>query len=164
MVFDLVSLLPSLQTADLTDLPDEAIVPYVRIYSALYNLVSMNELDAEYGDRHVYLNQLRKLEQEVRKKYAKSTTIKEWASWLNVEYTLHQTTSTRYTSAQDDELWNTATALIDSYLSLQAENNNDVVDEEECFAIMQLIFIQWYGYVEEESEEVPEPIAFARQQ
>ena len=153
-----------MQTLDLTDLPDDAIVPYVRIYSALYNLVSMNELDAEYGDRHIYLNQLRMLEQKVWKKYAKSTTIKEWASWLNVAYTLHQTTSTRYTSAQDDELWNTATALIDNYLSSQVRINDDVIDEEECFAIMQLIFTQWYGYVEEESEEVPEPIVFARQQ
>ena len=163
-MLDLISLLPSLQTLDFTDLPDDAVVPYVRIYSALYNLVSMNELDVEYGDRHIYLNQLRKLEQEVRKKYVKSTTIKEWASWLNVAYTLHQTTSTRYTSAQDDELWNTATALIDNYLSLLEENNVCKVDEEECFTVMQLIFTQWYGYVQEESEEVPKPIAFVRQQ
>ena len=160
-MLDLIPLLPSLQTADLTDLPDDAIVPYVRIYSALYNLVSMNELDAEYGDRHIYLNQLRKLEGILKERYSQSTSITQWATYLKTAYDIVYAGNTTDLRQKSEEYWNTSSSLMELYFNGELYKTADI---DELYAVLSLIFTQWYGYVQEEGEELPEPVAFARRQ
>ena len=132
-MLDFISLLPSLQTLDLTDLPDDAIVPYVRIYSALYNLVSMNELDAEYGDRHIYLNQLRKLEGILKERYSQSTSITQWAISLKTAYDIVYAGNTTDLRQKSEEYWNSASSLIEVYLNSQLHHTASF---EETYAIM----------------------------
>ena len=156
-----ISLLPSLQTLDLTDLPDDAIVPYVRIYSALYNLVSMNELDAEYGDRHIYLNQLRKLEEILKERYSQSSSITQWATYLKTAYDIVYAGNTTDLRQKSEEYWNTSSSLLELYFHGELYKTADI---DELYAVLSLIFTQWYGYVQEEGEDLPEPITFARRQ
>ena len=51
---ELKNILPELQETDVSSLGLEDMLCSAYIYDALYNLVSVNGLDMEYGDRKIY--------------------------------------------------------------------------------------------------------------
>ena len=58
---ELKNILPELQETDVSSLGLEDMLCSAYIYDALYNLVSVNGLDMEYGDRKIYGGKIRQL-------------------------------------------------------------------------------------------------------
>ena len=121
----------------------------------------MNELDAEYGDRHIYLNQLRKLEGILKERYSQSPSITRWATYLKIAYDIVYAGNTTDLRQKSEEYWNVTSSLIEVYLNSELHHTACF---EETYAIMSLIFTQWYGYIDEGELITPRAITFANHQ
>lgn len=53
-VSELKAILPQLQSLRFHTVSDEGLIVYTRSYAALYNMVSVNALDNEFGAREIY--------------------------------------------------------------------------------------------------------------
>lgn len=140
-------------------LRDEEIFPCVRIYCALYNLVSVNALDGKYGRREIYLKKLDALLGLIWRRYAKRPSVWQRASLLNAAFFILDNASCLAGRAGAERCRNVAACLLDEYVDGYRE---DAADERELFSVMRLIFAEWYGLVGE--EEVPPSLALARAQ
>ena len=150
-----------LQNLDIQGLRDEDIPSYVRVYYALYNLVSVNALDAEYGDRKVYLEQLNALSGLLEKKYEESNDIADKARYMDILYFILHATSFSINREKEDLYWDQSVALIDQFLEIYGP---DDTNPTALYPILRLIFVVWSGLEDDDDAALPPHLDFAYQQ
>lgn len=70
-VSELKAILPQLQSLRFHTVSDEGLIVYTRSYAALYNMVSVNALDNEFGAREIYRKKLDSLFASLSRRYGK---------------------------------------------------------------------------------------------
>lgn len=68
-VSELKAILPQLQSLRFHTVSDEGLIVYTRSYAALYNMVSVNALDNEFGAREIYRKKLDSLFASLSRRY-----------------------------------------------------------------------------------------------
>ena len=68
-VSELKAILPQLQSLRFHTVSDEGVIVYTRSYAALYNMVSVNALDNEFGAREIYRKKLDSLFASLSRRY-----------------------------------------------------------------------------------------------
>ena len=68
-VSELKAILPQLQSLRFHTVSDEGLIVYTRSYAALYNMVSVNALDDEFGAREIYRKKLDSLFASLSRRY-----------------------------------------------------------------------------------------------
>lgn len=138
---------------------DAALAAHARILTALRNLVVLNGLDDEFGDREMYRAKLETLYGLLRRRYACRTSFAARAAILDAMTTVAGDNGCIIDGerrAADERL---ADELVSSYLGGFDENR---CDPEEFFAVMRLLLICMYGVVEEEDGEAHPWMTFIR--
>ena len=111
MTNDLHAFIPRLQAQTFHGQSDEQLRAYLRIYTALYELVTVNALDAEYGDRQQYLHQIEQLYQLLQEQTAQHPTAQNHSTLLEI--------SDRYaaysTAIANRDPWESAADYVETY-------------------------------------------------
>ncbi|WP_251623286.1 hypothetical protein [Odoribacter lunatus] len=152
--------LPGLQNRQIDDAwSDAAVIAHVRIFTALHNLVVLNALDDEFGDRKMYSAKLDALYDLLRQRYVCRTSFVGRAEIL--ESMISVVCDNGFIIDEEKRSVNEQLAgeLVSSYLDNYDENK---YDSEEFFAVMKLLLICMYGMVDEEDEELHPWITFIR--
>ncbi len=132
---------------------DTALVAYTRIFTALHQLVFLNGLDAEFGDREIYRTKLDRLYEMLCQRYTCRTSFISQAAILDAMISIVCDNGFIIEETKRAVNEHLADGLVSSYL---ARFNEDNYEPEEFFSIMRLLLICMYGVVDEEGEE-PHP-------
>lgn len=149
--------LRKLQDKKFYGLTNQQVYSYVRIYYAVYMMISVNALDNEYGDRKIYIGKMKSLLKILLRRYKKETSVAVKMEQLYIIYFLLDNIICNYNC---EEYLNRGADLIDDFL----ENNKDTMTDEEQYQLIRLIFIEWYGLIEDEETETPASLIYAREQ
>lgn len=155
-VADFKKQLRELQDKKFYGLTNQQIYSYIRIYYAVYMMVSVNALDDEYGDRHIYEAKLERLSKILLRRYKKTDNIIEKIEMLYMIFFLMQNV---LHNIDCEDYLNEGAELIDNQL-LQKET----MSEADQYQLMRLIFVEWYGLVEDDQTETPASLVYAREQ
>lgn len=156
---DLKKMLPALQTQSFVGASDDEIRSYIRIYFSLYQLVTVNALEDEYGEASIYEIRLRDLFRILyrrlgtRSHHLQKIRIHNLLSFLlsNLPFMQSEVDEEAYWEEVEDNL----EACIAAY-------QPDAVSSQDLFCLLHLICYQWYGVVEEEGEDEIPPLTFLR--
>ena len=138
----LKELLPILQGKRFHTVSNEGLIAYVRIYAALYNLISVNALDKEYGDRNIYRKKLQSLFSYLLCRYKEQPGIALCAKTIDTMlYILHDTDCI-YNQQKNIICFNLFGELTEKYLS---DFDETCYDHNALYEIMRLIyeFLSW---------------------
>ncbi len=152
--------LMELQTKRFYGTRDEDIYAHIRIYYALYFMVSVNSLDGEYGDRQNYAHQLKSLLRMVSRRINLRKNSTDKAELADMAMFMAGCCNAVSNQDLQNKYWHLIAGLTDRFV---ADYDAERVESKDLFVFMRLIFVQWYGLVLEEGEELPESLVFAQQ-
>ena len=124
----LKQLLPQLKAQKFAGKSDDELIAYIRIYYALYNLVSVNSLDSEYGEAAIYKRKLTTLYRTLRTRFTKRTTLSEKAKILDALYCMSY--SALRSNPQDffDETASVIAAYLNERIGEKDKNSQSIAD------------------------------------
>ncbi len=132
---------------------DAALTAYARIFTALHQLVFLNGLDDEFGDREIYRTQLGRLYDMLCQRYSVRTSFMAKASLLEAMISIVSDSGLSVDDRKRTMYEHLADELVSSYLDSFRE---DAFGKDEFFSVMKLLLICMYGVVDEDDEE-PHP-------
>ncbi len=132
---------------------DTALVAYTRIFTALHQLVFLNGLDDEFGDREIYRTQLDRLYDMLCQRYSVRTSFMAKAFLLEAMISIVSDSGSLVDERKRATYEHLADELVSSYLDSFRE---EIYGKDEFFSVMKLLLICMYG-VDEEEEEEPHP-------
>ena len=156
MAAELKKEITALQQKKFIGLNNEQIFSYVHVYNTVYTFIAANALDEEYGDRKIFSDKLHTLLKIQIRRYKKATDLLEKIKLIDaILYTLEFTSQI----IESEEYWNEGAALIEEYMTRHADPDPD---ETELFYVMHLILNVWYGLVEDDENDTPASLTYAR--
>ncbi len=132
---------------------DTALIAYTRIFTALHNLVFLNTLDNEFGDREMYRAKLDTLYGLLHQRYTCRTCFISQAAILDAMISIVCDNGFIIDEEKRAVNEHLSDGLVSCYLSCFNEDN---YEPEEFFSVMRLLLICMYGVVDWEDEE-PHP-------
>ena len=154
----LKELLPMLQGKRFHTESIEGLIAYARIYAALYNLVSVNALDEEYGDRSIYRKKLQSLFSYLHRRYEEQSNAALRAETIGAMLYILNDTGCIYDRQKNDLCFNLFSELAEGYLSDFDENS---YDPNALYGVMRLIYEFLCWLVPEDAKDDPW-LGFAR--
>ena len=152
--------LPRLQNRRIDDgWSDAALIAHARILTNLYNLVVLNALDDEFGNREMYRAKLDTLYGILRRHYGYRASFAAKAEILDAMISVASDGGLGIDEEKRAVNEHLADELISSYLD---GFDKDSYNPEEFFAVMRLLLICMYGIVDEEDEDPHPWITFVR--
>ena len=149
--------LRKLQDKKFYGLTNNQVYSYIRIYHAIYMMITVNALDDEYGDRKIYQRKMKSLLNILLRRYNKETSVPVKMEQLYMIFFLYDNIINDYNK---EEYLNCGADLIEGFL----EENRDKMTDEEQYQLMRLIFVEWYGLIEDEDTDTPVTLTYAREQ
>lgn len=156
-VYEFKKQLAELRAKKFYGLNNQQVYTYIRIYYSIYIMVSVNALDEEYGDRNIYVRKMESLLKILHRRYDKSQDTVEKIQMLYMMFFLLDNITCKYNC---EEYLNRGADIIDEYLA----TNRDTMTYEDQYQLMRLIFIEWYGLVEDDDTDTPASLTYARDQ
>ncbi|MEG1886311.1 MAG: hypothetical protein RR182_08540, partial [Alistipes sp.] len=114
---ELKALLPTLHDQEFAGLGQEALLAYVQIYAALYNMVSTNALDEEYGRREIYARKLDGLFDALCHCYATQTQFAKRAEMLYAMFYIVHGTTIGGDPKREERCFELADSLLNDWMS-----------------------------------------------
>ena len=133
---DLIAFIPRLQAQTFQGLTDDHLRAYLRVYTALYDMVVINALDDTYGDRDHYLQKIEALYIQLYQVNRTSPTVQNHLILLDI-YDRYGTYST--VIAQRDP-WEFAADYVEQCCYPNSDNPTPL-----HYPILQLIHHLWSG-------------------
>ncbi len=149
--------LRQLQNKKFNGLNTQQIFSYVRIYYAIYTTVLTNDLDEEYGSSDIYLSKLKVLLKILIRRYNNTDDKVKKIQMLYMIFFIVENVLCTYDS---EKYFNEGVELIDSFI----EENHDTMTEAEQYELMRLILVEWYGLIEDDENDTPSSLIYAREQ
>ncbi len=158
--YELKKLIPFLYRWNFEGMSTTMLLSCVRMYISLYNLITVNGLDEEYGDRTQASACLKQLFVQLHRRYRRAKQVTEKARLLRALYTI--ATGTAFVAANKDEdtCHRYASQLIADYLEQNADESQ-AFDEEACRAMLYIVDAYFYMNIDEDDPE-PEFLSFRR--
>ena len=153
---DLHKLLPRLQTKKFLCLNDFQLIAYSRIYGSIYNLVFVNGLDGEYGDRKSYYDKLETLSNMMIRRVANRKSLTDKARLIYAAFHVLYNNALMVDRAKEAQCMKLMSEVVDEYLARPSE------DYYQTFWVMRLMVLQMYGYIEE-GTQMPVQLDFVRE-
>lgn len=152
-------LLAELQCKRFSGLHDRQVVAYVRMYCAVYNLISNNSLDDEWGDRMLYGSKLKTLSRILWRRIGRRGDVVSQARLLDTLFYLLYNLPIPVNRDLEEKCWKQASSLVDDYIE---GFSRESCRHGELAYVLRLIAVLWYGWVKEVDDEEPVHLEFAR--
>ncbi len=150
---ELRQMLPELQDMQFgANRSDVALIAYGRIFTVLHQLVFLNGLDDEFGDREIYRTKLDRLYDMLCQRYSIRTSFMAKASLLEAMICIVSDSGLPVDDRKRVTYEHLANELVSSYLDSFREES---YGKDEFFSVMKLLLICMYGVVDGEEEEEP---------
>ena len=148
----------TLVDSPLTALSDSELVAAVHCGVAACQLAGPQAAGAAYGDARACLRQLRRMTEELQRRYAAAATLLQRATLLRTLHFAHYESAVQTGREEEAQYWETVAGLVDAALAPSAER----LGAEERYAVGCLVFLQWYGWMPEAGETPPPALAQVR--
>lgn len=137
-------------------LSDIALISLARIYISMHNLIAVNSLDNEYGDRKIFRNQITRLKKACRIRCVRNTCFQQRAPMVRILFSLIDEPVCCFTDPEEaTDCWDTAGALIRDYLEERGKSPESKLkaEPEEEFEVLRCIIHLLYFLPEYDEEE-----------
>ena len=157
-VSELKAILPQLQSLRFHTVSDEGLIVYTRSYAALYNMVSVNALDDEFGAREIYRKKLDSLFASLSRRYGNLQGIGLRAEAVDAMLHILNGTGCIVGRQKRDLCFGLFDELTKSYLF---DFDETACDHNALYGVMRLIYQFLCWLVPEDAENDPW-LGFAR--
>ena len=153
-------MLPQLQSRRFHTLSDEELISCARSYTAVYNMISINALDDEFGARESYRKKLSSLFICLSHRYEKLQDVIQQAKAIDAMLYILNNTGCVFDQQKHEMCFRLFDELTEDYLS---DFDQTTYHHNTLYGIMRLIYQFLYGLVPEDAKDDPW-LRFARGQ